>query len=119
MSEVNYLVDDREMTVYDCLECKKSWKQQLRENVAQCVYCQSSNTKRIGTFSAVMDYVEPEVPTGEYLVGIDEGTMDKSAVTIIRRGNPDKVVAYVSWESGHFGEAFLEMYHQGLKANQS
>ena len=55
--------DIREMTTYDCLDCKKSWKQQLNEVVASCVYCQSSNTKRIATCSAVREYrAEPEVP---------------------------------------------------------
>lgn len=57
------LPDDREMTTYDCLNCKKSWKQQLRDPVALCVYCQSSNTKPICTTSAVRDFSpEPEVP---------------------------------------------------------
>ena len=57
-------IDTREMTVYDCLDCKKSWKQDLREKVAQCVYCQSANTKAILTMSAVREFTlpEPEVP---------------------------------------------------------
>jgi predicted RNase H-like HicB family nuclease len=48
--------DDLEMTVYDCLDCKRSWKQQLREKGTWCVYCQSVNTKPIATVSAVRDY---------------------------------------------------------------
>ena len=54
--------DDREMTVYDCLDCKKSWKQQLREEVASCVYCQSSNTKSIATVYPVREYtIAPKI----------------------------------------------------------
>ena len=45
--------DDQEMTVYDCLDCRRSWRQQLRENVESCVYCQSVNTKPVATVSAV------------------------------------------------------------------
>ena len=48
--------DEREMIVYECHNCKKSWKQQLREKVASCVYCQSTNTESIATVSAVRDY---------------------------------------------------------------
>ena len=47
------LKDDREMTVYDCLDCGRSWKQQLREPVSLCVYCRSANTRSILTASAV------------------------------------------------------------------
>lgn len=49
-------IDDRDMIVYDCLECNKLWKQQLREEVASCVYCGSTNTKSIATGSSVKDY---------------------------------------------------------------
>ena len=49
-------IDDREMIVYECHNCKKSWKQQLREKVTSCVYCQSTNTESIATVSAVRDY---------------------------------------------------------------
>ena len=49
-------VDTREMTVYDCLACKKSWRQQLREPIESCVYCGSANTKPIATVSPVREY---------------------------------------------------------------
>ena len=49
-------VDTREMTVYDCLACKNSWRQQVREPVASCVYCGSVNTKSIATVSSVREY---------------------------------------------------------------
>jgi DNA-directed RNA polymerase subunit RPC12/RpoP len=53
---------DCEMTTYDCLDCKKAWRQQLNETVAQCVYCQSHNTKRICTMSAVRVFTDrPDV----------------------------------------------------------
>ena len=56
--------DEREMIVYECHNCKKSWKQQLREKVASCVYCQSTNTESIATVSAVRDY--PIAPGPEF-----------------------------------------------------
>jgi hypothetical protein len=48
--------DNREMTVYDCLDCKKSWRQQVREPIESCVYCGSTNTKAIATVSPVREY---------------------------------------------------------------
>jgi hypothetical protein len=56
--------EEREMIVYECHNCKKSWKQQLREKVTSCVYCQSTNTESIATVSAVRDY--PIAPGPEF-----------------------------------------------------
>jgi hypothetical protein len=47
----------------------------------------------------------------KYSVAIDISSgADKSAVSIIRRGEPDELVASVSWEVGCLADAFLEMY---------
>ncbi len=52
-------------------------------------------------------------PVPEYTVGLDEGTGDRSAVSIIKVGSPDEVVASAAWEIGHISDAFLEIYKQG------
>ena len=91
--------DDREMIVYDCLDCKKSWKQHLREKVASCVYCQSTNTKSIATVSAVRNFE------------LGENNYPDPAIKDLLWDRFRNIAAQVRHDA-----AVIEAYHRGIKA---
>ena len=55
------------------------------------------------------------IDDSESFIGINTGTEDRSAVSIIKAGDPDEQVASASWEAGNISEAFLEIYRCGMR----